>query len=89
MGDSAARVDPDEQAALRHALRVTAHVPAAAEGTDAEAAPRDDDVSGEGEARGAPRRRVHATPPPHPGACWREIDAGACMAHARARAPDR
>jgi hypothetical protein len=86
MGDRAERVDPAEQAALLHALRVTAHAPDAAAGAEAAARDTGDQVSAEGTARGAPRRRVDDTPQPQPGACVREMDAGAWLGRKRAPA---
>ena len=81
-GRMGGRVDPAEQAALLHALRVTSHVPA--EGAAGAEAPRDgrssdanDEASAEGAVRGAPRRRVEDTSPPQPGAFSREIYSGA------------
>ena len=65
MGDHAparARVDEEEQAALLHAMRVTAPAPAPAEEAseaDSRRRRRDDDA---GAARGAPRRRVEDVP---------------------------
>ena len=86
MGDRAERVDPAEQAALLHALRVTAHAPDAAAGAEAAARDTGDQVSAEGTARGA---RAAAPRGRHAAAtawCVRARDGRRTLARAQARA---